>query len=83
MEHLYKATDKANGIEYTSGKLSDVTREVRKFLPLKHGQLIRTDLIEQGRYEVAGPGRNINIRHIHFHFVITVERFPYSDGRSE
>ena len=50
MNHMYKAIDTTNHIEFESEQLPEVTKQVRKLIKLRHGNLIRTALLEEGVY---------------------------------
>ena len=75
MNHVYKAIDTTNHIEYSSENLPEVTKQVRQHIKLSHGNLIRTSLLEEGIYHAFGEGRKPSNRHNFYHFQITIERY--------
>ena len=75
MNHKYIATDTVRNITIEGEKLSDVTKEVRKHIKLKHGNKIRTDLIEDGMSIAGGFGNKKNIRDVYYCFRIEVMRW--------
>ena len=75
MNHMYKAIDTTNHIEFNSEQLPEVTKQVRKLIKLRHGNLIRTALLEEGVYHANGYGRKKSNEGIYYHFEITIERY--------
>lgn len=75
MSHMYKAIDTTNHIEFKSEQLPEVTKQVRKLIKLRHGNLIRTALLEEGVYHASGYGRKKSNEDTYYHFEITIERY--------
>ena len=75
MNHMYKAIDTTNHIMFENVQLPEVTKQVRKLIKLRHGNLIRTALIEEGVYHAYGYGRKKSNECIYYHFEITIERY--------
>lgn len=75
MNHMYKAIDTTNNIKFENVQLSEVTKQVRKLIMLRHGNLIRTALLEEGVYHARGYGRKKSNKNIYYHFEITIERY--------
>ncbi len=75
MNHMYKAIDTTNHIKFENVQLPEVTKQVRKLIKLRHGNLIRTALLEEGVYHAYGYGRKKSNEGICYHFEITIERY--------
>lgn len=75
MSHMYKAIDNTNHIEFKAGTLPEITKPIREFIKLSHGNLIRTALIEEGVFHAEGMGRKKSNQDMHYEFDITIERF--------
>lgn len=74
MSHVYKAIDNTNHIEFKAGTLPEITKPIRKFIKLSHGNLIRTALLEEGVFHAEGMGRKKSNQDVHYEFDITIER---------
>lgn len=75
MSHIYRAIDTTNHMQFESTYLPDITKEVRKYVKLRHGNLIRSALLEEGAYHARGMGRSNKISNIYYDFEITIERY--------